>query len=62
MMTTRVVRVGKARQIVTTTFTEDEKAKDGVHEHVTLATPTPLTDTQKLRVVSLTESGKRWPQ
>lgn len=62
MMTTRIVRIGRERQIVTTTFTEDDKAKDGVREHVTLATPTPMTDTAKLRILKLNEQGRRWPQ
>lgn len=62
MMTTRIVRIGRSRQIVTTTFTEDEQAKDGVREHVTLQTPTLMTDTARLRLLSVNEPGKRWPQ
>lgn len=60
-MTSRIVRAGKARQLVTTTFTVDPSAKDGVREHVTLSTPTPITDTARLRVLSLTEAGRKWP-
>jgi hypothetical protein len=61
-MTSRIVRVGKERQLVLTTFTPDPNSRDGLHEHVTLSTPTPLTDTARLRLLSVTEAGKRWPQ
>ena len=62
MSPSRIVRVGKARQIVTTTFTPDPNGKDGVREHVTLATPDTMSETAKLRLISVRDSGKRWPQ
>jgi hypothetical protein len=60
-MTARVIVAhGRAVQIVTTTYEPDPAAKDGVHEHVTLETPTPLTEAQRLRLESLNETGKFW--
>lgn len=61
MSPTRIVRVGKDRQLVTTTFTPDPAGKGGVREHVTLTTPTSLTNTAKLRLLKVTDVGKRWP-
>lgn len=61
-MTARIVRVGKQRQLITTTFTPEPQAKDGLREHVTLATPSALTETARLRALSLQDAGKRWPQ
>jgi hypothetical protein len=31
-----------------------------VHEHVTLETPTPLTETQRLRTLAAWETDKQW--
>jgi hypothetical protein len=52
--------VGPTSQIITTRFTPDETAKDGVREHVTLETPQPLTDTQRLRLQDVNEAGRKW--
>lgn len=60
-MTSRIVRVGKMRQLVTTVFESDETGQI-VHEHITLSTPTPLTDTARLRLLTVDEMGRRWPQ
>lgn len=62
-MPSRIVRVGKMRQIITTVFTPlpDGQPEDW-HEHVTLATPDVMTDTAKLRLLKINEQGKRWPQ
>ncbi len=62
-MTSRLVKVGRGHrrtdQIVTTTYTtEDDGA---LHEHVTLETPDPLSDTAIQRMAVLRESQKVWP-
>lgn len=63
-MTSRKVTVGRrfhknaTDQIITTTYS---KEGDDTREHVTLETPTALSDTaiQRLRIVR--ESQKDWP-
>jgi hypothetical protein len=60
-MTSRLVRVGKTQQIITTSFTPDPEGKDDIREHVTLATPDRMTDTARLRLLRVNDSGRRWP-
>jgi hypothetical protein len=57
-MTSRIVRVGRIQQVITTTYTTQP---DGtVHEHITLATPNQLTDTQRLRIQKTWENSHDW--
>jgi hypothetical protein len=62
-MTSRKVRVGSTRngtdQLITTTYLREDDGR--LHEHVTLQTPTPITDTQRLRLVQSWELDKGWP-
>ncbi len=60
-MIMRVVKVGKGRhrtdQAITTTYsTEDGQ----VREHVTMETPPEITETQRLRLMSVYEEKKSW--
>jgi hypothetical protein len=62
-MNTRVIKIGKGRhqseQVVTTTFTTENGA---VREHVTLATPEPISDTQRMRLMTYAEAKQSWKQ
>jgi len=65
-MTSRHIRVGRGRratdQIVTMTWGPNPRFEIGAepHEHVTLETPRTLTETARMRVLSLNEAGKSW--
>jgi hypothetical protein len=59
MLKARVVNVGRrTRQIITTDWQHGEPGTPHaeLHEHVTLATPTELSDTQKLRLMTTQEA------
>jgi hypothetical protein len=58
-MTSRIVRVGRQEQVITTTYSLDDAGN--VHEHITLETPNPLTETQRLRLVQTWENTKEFP-
>lgn len=62
-MSTRVVRVGRIEQAI---FTEVKPGEypgfTERHEHVTLETPTPPSDTQKLRLMTAREMKQSWSQ
>jgi hypothetical protein len=62
-MTSRIVKIGRngLTQLITTSFTTDPDGKEGVREHITLETPTPVTETQRMRLLSTWEMGKEWP-
>jgi hypothetical protein len=63
-MTRRLVRVGKRHgaagtdQLITVTY--ETEADGTVREHITLETPTPVTDTQRLRLLKTWEIGREW--
>jgi hypothetical protein len=61
-MITKVIKVGKGRhqseQVVTNTFTTE--ADGQVREHVTLSTPEPITDTQRMRLMTYREEKQSW--
>jgi|HubBroStandDraft_4_1064222.scaffolds.fasta_scaffold465325_1 hypothetical protein len=61
-MTSRRIRIGKLYQIVTMQWGPNPKHEIGSepHEHVTLETPKPVTDTARLRVLALNDAGKSW--
>jgi len=60
-MTSRIVRVGKTQQMITTQFIPGSRPGfEERHEHVTLATPRAITDTQRLRTLASWEQGKDW--
>jgi hypothetical protein len=60
-MTSRIVKVGRLLQAITTRYKPDETAKHGVHEYVTLETPKDLSASQRLRVLTAREMGRRFP-
>jgi triacylglycerol esterase/lipase EstA (alpha/beta hydrolase family) len=61
-MTSRIVRIGKrSQQVITTRWVAGtHPGFTTVHEHVTLATPHHQTDTQRLRVLTVRDTGKEW--
>jgi hypothetical protein len=60
-MTSRHVRVGRQSQIVTTEYLHGaEPGFEERHEHVTLSTPDPLTDTQRMRLMTAREARESW--
>jgi hypothetical protein len=60
-MTSRIVRVGRREQVVTTRWVAGKHPGfTDVHEHVTLATPN-VTDSQRLRLLSTRDTGIVWP-
>jgi hypothetical protein len=60
-MSTKVVRVGRIEQAITTQF-QPGKLPGFMerHEHVTLQTPAQLTETQKLRLMTYHEAKQSW--
>lgn len=62
-MSTRIVKVGRVEQAI---FTEVKPGEHPGfterHEHITLETPKPLTDTQKLRLMTYHEMKQSWSQ
>lgn len=65
-MTSRIVRVGKRHgprgtdQLITTTYSTDP-ATGEVTEHVTCETPTPVTETQRMRLIQSWELAREFP-
>lgn len=62
-MTSRRVRVGSTRngtdQLIITTYLREDDGR--THEYVTLQTPTPITDTARLRLILTWENAKEFP-
>lgn len=57
-MSTRIAKIGPTAQLITTTYTEEAGV---VHEHITLETPTQVTNTQRLRLLRTWElTGHDW--
>jgi hypothetical protein len=60
-MTSRTVLVGKREQIVSTRWVAGTKPGfTEVHEHVILASPGGISDTQRLRLMTAREAGRSW--
>ena len=59
-MVTKRIQIDSIAQIVTTSFEPDAAGRNGVREIVTLETPKRVTDTQKLRVLTVRDFGKSW--
>ena len=57
-MPTRRVQVGDIEQIITTQWLKD--ANGETHECVTLETPKAPSDTQRLRLQTAKDLGKKW--
>lgn len=57
-MPTRRVQVGDTEQIITTQWLKD--ANGDTRECITLETPKAPTDTQRLRLQTLKDTGRRW--
>lgn len=66
-MSTRVVQVGKGRTMSEVAITSVIKPGEAEgftarHEHVTMETPKPLTETQKLRLMTYQEMKQSWTE
>jgi hypothetical protein len=61
MSPSRLIRVGRTQQVVTTKWIPGKGTHAERHEHVTLETPKAHSDTQKLRLLTAREMGRRFP-